>query len=161
MLSRLGTCPASYALALLLVTLSGCAHNTYERRADIIKDHVEAFYSYLKANQVEAAVHENHRIEAMADDMADRIKKQAQLQGTSLVTREFALMMTARETAAQNWIALGQYFAIRQQPERSRATYQRVVDTYTNPAESRYREQAARAINDLEILSPASGRMAH
>ncbi len=161
MLGRLLTCPVSYVLALFLVTLSSCAHDAYERQADLIKDHVEAFYSYLKANQVEAAVHENHRIEAMADDMADRIKKQAQLQGTSRVTREFALMMTARETAAQNWIALGQYFAIRQQPDRSRASYQRVVDAYTNPAESRYREQAARAIEDLKILSPASGPTAH
>lgn len=149
-----------YTLALLVATLSSCTHDVYGQRAAIIEDHVEAFYSYLKSNQVEAAIHENHRIEAMADEMAETVKQQAQLHGTSHVEREFALMKTARETAAQNWIALGQYFAIKQQPEKARASYQRVVDTYTNPAELRYREQAARAIEDLKITAPASGRTA-
>jgi hypothetical protein len=161
MLCRLTTYPMSYALVFFLVALSSCGHDAYERRADIIKDHVEAFYSYLKTNRVEAAMHENHRIEAMADEMAETVKKRASLQGVSQVEREFALMKTARETAAQNWIALGQYFAIKQQPDKARASYQRVIDTYTNPAERQYREQAARAIEDLNILSPASGRTAH
>ncbi|MGB4068534.1 MAG: hypothetical protein WBK08_10935, partial [Nitrospira sp.] len=70
-------------------------------------------------------------------------------------------MKTARGTAAQNWIALGQYFAIKQQPEKARASYQRVVDTYTNPTERTYREQAARALNDLEILSGPSPSSTH
>ena len=148
-------------LGLLLATLSSCAHDIYEQRTAIIKDHVEAFYFYLKINHVEAAVHENHRIEAMADELAETVKKQAQRQGTSLVVREFSLMKTARETAAQNWIALGQYFAVKQQPEKARASYQRVIDTYTDPAELRYRDQAARAIEDLEITAPASGQTAH
>ena len=147
------------ALGLLVWIASGCAHDTYQQRADVIKDHVEAFYAHLNANRVDAAVHENEKIEAMADQMAETVRKQAQLQGTSQVEREFALMKTARETAAQNWIALGQYFAIKQQPDKARATYQRVVDTYTNPAERTYREQAARALKDLDILSPAAGRM--
>ena len=150
-----------YTLALLLATLSSCAHDVYEQRAAIIKDHVQAFYTYLKTNQVEAAVHENHRIEAMADEMAETVKTQARLRGISQVEREFALMKTARETAAQNWIALGQYFVMKQQPEKARASYQRVVDTYTNPAELRYREQAARAIEDLKVTAPVSGRTAH
>ena len=138
--------------------IAGCAHDTYQERADIMKDHVEAFYSHLKANRVEAAIHENEQIEAMADQMAETVRKRAQLQGTTQVEREFALMKTARETAAQNWIALGQYFAIRKQPDRARATYQRVVDTYTNPTERTYREQAARALKDLDIMSPATNR---
>jgi TolA-binding protein len=54
---------------------------------------------------------------------------------------------------------LGQYFAIKQQTDKARATYQRVVDTYTNPAERTYREQAARALKDLDILSPAATRV--
>ena len=136
--------------------MSGCAADPYQRQADVIKDHVETFYTHLKANRVAAAVHENEQIEAMADQMADTVRKQGPLQGTSQVEREFALMKTARGTAAQNWIALGQYFAIKQQPEKSRASYQRVVDTYTDPTERTYREQAARALNDLEILSGPS-----
>jgi TolA-binding protein len=75
--------------------------------------------------------------------------------------REFALMKTARETAAQNWIALGQYLAIKQQPDRARATYRRVIDTYTDPTEHAYREQAARALKDLEIVSGPSPDSIH
>lgn len=140
-------------IMLLSVMVSGCAPDSYQRRADIMKDHVEDFYSHLKANRVSSAVHENEAIEAMADRMAETVRKQAQQQGTTQVGREFALMKTARETAAQNWIALGQYFAVKQQPERARATYQRVVETYTSPTEREYREQASRALQDLEILT--------
>jgi hypothetical protein len=143
-------------ITLFVFIMSGCAADPYQRRADVMKDHVENFYTHLKANRVAAAVHENEQIEAMADQMADTVRKQGQLQGTSQVEREFALMKTARGTAAQNWIALGQYFAIKQQPEKARASYQRVVDTYTDPTERTYREQAARALNDLEILSGPS-----
>lgn len=148
--------PVLRALALVALIASGCAHDTYQQRADAIKHHVENFYTHLKANRVEAAIHENQQIEAMADQMADTVLIRARLQGTSQVEREFALMKTARETAAQNWIALGQYFAIKQQQDKARASYQRVVDTYTNPAERAYREQALRALKDLDILSPAT-----
>jgi hypothetical protein len=148
-------------IALFVSIMSGCAADPYQRRADVMKDHVENFYTHLKANRVAAAVHENEQIEAMADQMADTVRKQSQLQGTSQVEREFALMKTARGTAAQNWIALGQYFAIKQQPEKARASYQRVVDTYTDQTERTYREQAARALNDLEILSGPSPSSTH
>ena len=148
-------------IALFVSIMSGCAADPYQRRADVMKDHVENFYTHLKANRVAAAVHENEQIEAMADQMADTVRKQGQLQGTSQVEREFALMKTARGTAAQNWIALGQYFAIKQQPEKARASYQRVVDTYTDQTERTYREQAARALNDLQIPSAHSPSSTH
>lgn len=140
------------AMVILLIS-SGCAQDSYQRRADVMKDHIEKFYAHLRADRVEAAVHENEQIEVMADRMADTVRKEGRLQGTSQVGREFALMKTARDTAAENWIALGQYFAIKQQPEKARASYQRVVDTYTDPTERAYREQAARALKDLEIVS--------
>jgi hypothetical protein len=148
-------------ISLLILLLSGCAQDQYQRRADVMKNHVESFYTHLKANRVGAAVHENEQIEVMADQMASTVRKQSPLQGTSQVGREFALMKTARETAAQNWIALGQYFAIKQQPERARASYQRVVDTYTDPTEHPYREQAARALKDLEIVSEPAPDSTH
>lgn len=147
---------AAGVILLFVFLQTSCAPDPYQRRADVMKDHVENFYTHLKANRVQAAVHENEQIEGMADQMADTVRKQGRLQGTSQVGREFALMKIARETAAQNWIALGQYFAIKQQPDRARATYQRVVDTYTNPTEQAYREQAARALKDLEIVSGPS-----
>ena len=141
---------------LCVFLLSGCAQDQYQRRVDVIKDHVENFYTHLKSNRVSAAVHENEQIELMADQMAETVRKRGQVQGTTPVEREFALMKTARETAAQNWIALGQYFSIKQQPEKARATYQRVADTYTEPTERSYREQAVRALKDLEIVSEPS-----
>jgi hypothetical protein len=142
---------------LLLVAglwLASCAHDTYKERAGLVKDHSEAFYTYLKANRVEAAIRENESIESMAGQMGDTVRKRAALQGTASAEREFALMKTAREAAAANWVALGQYFAIKKQYLQARATYQRVVDTYTDPTERPYREQAARALKDLDILNP-------
>ena len=148
-------------IAVFVLILSGCSQDPYQRRAEAMKDHVETFYTHLKANRVGAAVHENEQIEAMADQMAETVRKQGRLRGTSQVEREFGLMKTARGTAAQNWIALGQYFAIKQQPDRARASYQRVVDTYQDPTERAYREQAARALKDLEILAEPSPNSAH
>jgi hypothetical protein len=141
-------------LGVLLALSFGCTHDTYQQRADIVKDHVEAFYLHLKTNHVEAAVRENEQIEAMAGQMGETVRKRAQMKGTTQVEREFALMKTANEAAAQNWLALGQYFSIKKQPAQARATYQRVIDTYTNPTDRSYREQAQRALKDLDILSP-------
>jgi len=140
--------------ACTLILSASCTHDTYQQRADIVKDHVEAFYSHLKANHVEAAVRENEQIEAMAGEMGDTVRRRAQMQGTTHVEREFALMKTANEAAAQNWLALGQFFSIKKQYAQARATYQRVVETYTNPTDRSYREQAQRALKDLDMLSP-------
>lgn len=141
-----------------MILSASCSHDTYQQRADIVKDHVEAFYSHLKTNHVEAAVRENEQIEAMAGQMAETVRKRAQMQGTTQVEREFALMKTANEAAAQNWLALGQYFSIKKQYAQARATYQRVVDTYTNPTDRSYREQAQRSLKDLDILSPSTAK---
>ena len=146
-----------WSAGLLLIgslSLVDCAHDTYKERADLVKSHSEAFYTHLKANQVEAAIHENEQIEDLASQMGETVRKRVSQQGSSSVQQEFALMKTAREAAAANWVALGQYFAIKKQYPRARATYQRVVDTYTNPTDRSYREQAARALKDLDILNP-------
>jgi len=135
---------------------ASCAHDSYQERANLVKDHAEAFYDHLKANRVEAAVHENEQIEAMAFQMGETVRKRAAQQGTTHVEREFALMKTANEAAVTNWLALGQYFSIKKQYPQARATYQRIIDTYTNPTERPYREQAQRALKDLEILNPTT-----
>jgi hypothetical protein len=141
-------------LLISSLVLTYCAHDTYQERANLIKDHTEAFYTHLKANHVESAIRENEQIETMASEMGQTVRKRAALQGTTPVEREFALMKTANETAAANWLALGQYFAIKKQYPQARATYQRVVNTYTNPTDRTYREQAVRALQDLDILNP-------
>jgi hypothetical protein len=143
-------------LALGTLMFANCAHDSYQERANLLKDHAEAFYSHLKANQVEAAIHENEQIEAMASQMGETVRKRAAQQGTTQVEREFALMKTAIETAVTNWLALGQYFSIKKQYPQAQATYQRIIDTYTNPTERPYREQAQRALRDLDILSPTT-----
>jgi len=121
-----------------------------------VKDHAEAFYDHLKANQVEAAVHDNEQIEAIASQIGETVRRRAAREGTTHVEREFALMKTANEAAVTNWLALGQYFSIKKQYPQARATYQRIVDTYTIPPEGPYREQAQRALRDLDILSPTT-----
>lgn len=136
------------------LVLAGCAHDTYRARAELVKDHAESFYSHLKANRVESAIRENEQIEAMAGQMGETVKRRAARQGSTQVEREFALMKTANEAAAANWLALGQYFAIKKQYSRARATYRRVIDTYTNLTEGSYREQAQRALQDIDIVNP-------
>jgi hypothetical protein len=136
------------------LALISCAHDIYQERANQVKNHAEAFYGHLKANRVEAAIRENEQIEAMASQMGETVKKRAAQQGMTQVEREFALMKTASEAAGSNWLALGQYFAIKKQYPQARATYQRVVNTYTNPTDRPIREQAARALKDLDILNP-------
>ncbi|HKO31736.1 MAG TPA: hypothetical protein VJU54_11395 [Nitrospiraceae bacterium] len=134
--------------------LANCAHDTYQERANLIKNHAEAFYDNLKSNRVESAIRNNEKIEAMASEMGNTVRKRAGQQGTTSVEREFALMSTANEAAATNWLALGQYFTIKRQYSQARATYQRVIDTYTNPMDRSYREQALRALKDLDMLTP-------
>ncbi len=146
-------CPSAWWLTACVI-LAGCAHDPYQARTDQIKVHVEAFYAHLKADRVEAAIHENELIETLASQLGDAIRRRAQQPGMNLVDREWALVKTANETAAQNWLALGQYFAIKKRYDRARAAYQRVVDAYTGSSERTYREQAARALRDLDIISP-------
>jgi hypothetical protein len=134
--------------------LASCAHDTYQERANLIKNHAEAFYDNLKTNRVESAIRSNEQIEAMASEIGDTVKKRAAQQGSTSVEREFALMKTANEAAAANWLALGQYFTIKRQYPQARTTYRRVIDTYTNPTDRPYREQALRALKDLDMLNP-------
>jgi len=155
MMTRLGRTSWSGFLVLIgSLLLTNCAHDTYQERANLVKSHTDAFYNHLKANRVESAIRENEQIETMASEMGQIVRKRASRSGTTSVEREFALMKTANETAATNWLALGQYFAIKKQYPQARTTYQRVVNTYTNPTDRTYREQAARALQDLDILNP-------
>jgi hypothetical protein len=131
-----------------------CAHDPYQERADLIKEHSEAFYDHLKADRVEHAIRENEQIEIMAGEMGRTVRTRAAQQGAAAVEREFALMKTANEAAATNWLALGQYFAIKKQYARARATYQRVINTYTSPTDLAHREQAERALRDVDLLDP-------
>jgi hypothetical protein len=136
--------------------LASCSHDIHEQRAGTVKDHVEAFYDHLTHDRVAAAIRENEEIEAMAGRMGDTINRRVNQPGMNQVDREYMDLRTASETAAQNWLALGQYLSIKKQYGQARATYQRVLDTYTSPTERTYRDQALRALQDLDILSPSA-----
>lgn len=149
------TCWSLFSIPLLSSLLfTGCAHDPYQERADLVKEHTEVFYDHLKSGRVEYAIRENEHIEAMAGEMGHRVRTGAAHRGTTSVELEFALMKTSNDAAAANWLALGQYFAIKRQYQQARATYQRVLNTYTNSTDRASREQAARALQDLDILDP-------
>ena len=140
--------PLGFALVL-------CAHDVHDKRADTIKTHVESFYDHLKHDRVAAAVRENEAIEHLSSQLGYAITRRVNQPGTNQVDREWTDLRMANETAAQNWLALGQYLSIKKQYAQARATYQRVLNTYTGPTERAYRDQAARAIRDLDILNHA------
>jgi tetratricopeptide (TPR) repeat protein len=148
-------CPSAWWLTASFI-LAGCAHDPYQAGTDQIKAHVEAFYAHLKADRIEAAIHENEQIETLASQLGETIRSRTQRPGVNRMDREWALVKTANETAAQNWLALGQYFAIKKRYDQARAAYRRVVDTYTGSSERMYREQAARALRDLDMMSPSA-----
>ncbi|MBA3753863.1 MAG: hypothetical protein H0X01_06965 [Nitrospira sp.] len=132
-----------------------CSHDIHEKRADTIKNHVESFYGHLKHDRIAAAVRENEAIEHLSGQLGDIIIRRVNQPGNNQVDREWTDLRTAKETAAQNWLALGQYLSIKKQYPQARSTYQRVMDTYTDLTERTYRDEAARAIRDLDILNPS------
>lgn len=154
---------AAYRSILLVAACligASCAHETlqtretYQERAKLIKDHADSFYGNLKTNQVESAIRDNRKIEAMALQMGDTVRKRTGQPSTPAVEQELALLNTANATAATNWLALGQYYTIKRQYPQARATYRRLIDSYTNSTDRPYREQALRALKDLDSRHP-------
>lgn len=145
---------SSLVLCLLLIT--ACAHNYdfYKQRAERIRVHATAFQTNLKANRIEAAIYENEEIEATASELANAIKKRDQPLANGQVDQEWKLLKMAIDTAASNWLALGRQLTTNKQYDQARAAYQRVLDTYTGEAEQPFRERAARAKHDIDILNP-------
>src|SRR5262249_9021536 len=145
---------SSLVLCLLLIT--ACAHNYdfYKQRAERIRVHATAFQTNLKANRIEAAIYENEEIEATASEVSNAIKKRGQPLANGQVDQELRLMKMAIDTAASNWLALGRQLTTNKQYDQARAAYQRVLDTYTGEAEQPFRERAARAKHDIDILNP-------
>jgi len=132
----------------------GCAHDPYQQRADVIKDHVESFYSNLKSDRVASAIRDNEQIEAMAGQMGQTIRARLNQPAMNQIDREGVLYKTASETAVENWLSLGRYFVIKKRYDQARATYQRILETYTGPAYRVYTDQAAAGLRDVNIVDP-------
>ena len=147
--------PLMFALCL---ALAHCSHDIHEKRADTIKGHVESFYDHLKHDRVAAAVRENEAIEHLSTQLGEIVTRRVNQPGSNQIDREWTDLRTANETAAQNWLALGQYLSIKKQYAQSRATYQRVIDTYpeisTNPSPTTYKPSPVSP--SLKISWPAA-----
>ncbi len=140
---------------VLCLLLAACSHHDfYKQRADMIRTHVEAFQTNLKANRIEAAIYENEEIEATASEVGNAIRKRDRPLPNGQVDYEWKLLKMAIDAAATNWLALGRQLTINKQYDQARAAYQRVIDTYTGEAEQPFRERAARAKRDIDILNP-------
>jgi hypothetical protein len=146
----------SYVLSLAFFLIAiGCTHDPYQQRADVIKDHVESFYLNLKSDRVASAIRDNEQIEAMAVQMGQTIRARLNQPAMNQVDREGVLYKTASETAIENWLSLGRYLVIKKRYDQARATYQRILDTYTGSAYRTYTEQAAAGLRDVNIMDPS------
>ena len=139
---------------IAMLVFSSCTHDPYQQRADVMKDHVESFYSNLKSDRVASAIRDNEQIEAMAAQMGQSIRTRANQPAMNQVDREGVLYKTASETAVENWLSLARYLVIKKRYDQARATYQRILETYTGPAYRTYTDQAAAGLRDVNILDP-------
>jgi hypothetical protein len=142
--------------ALLIVTsLSGCAGDRYQQKADAIKGHVELFYGHLQSHQVEQAVSENEQIEVIALSAEERLLRRVGQMTQGEKTQEWKIIKTAKETAAENWLALARYFTENQQYDKARGTYSRIIETFQGSPYHSYVDRAKMGLRDVEaILDP-------
>lgn len=152
---RLLTVLAAFLAGL---ALASCAGDIYQQRAKAMKNHAGAFYKNLEKDRVAAAILDNEQIEAMAAQMEEGILKRENKLAASQIDRDWMQVKAARETAAENWLALGKYLVLKKRYEQARGTYQRVLGTYTDARYRAYQEQARAGLRDLDlILAPAKG----
>lgn len=146
--------PWFFRSVLFLLAFSSCTHDPYQQRADVMKGHVESFYSNLKSDRVASAIRDNEQIEAMAGQMGQSIRTRANQPALNQVDREGVLYKTASETAVENWLSLARYLVIKKRYDQARATYQRILETYSGPAYRTYTDQAAAGLRDVNIVDP-------
>jgi hypothetical protein len=140
---------------LIVTSLSGCTGDRYQQQADVIKGHVEMFYGHLQSNRVDQAVSENERIEVIALSAEERLLRRVGQMNQGERTQEWKIIKTAKETAAENWLALARYFSETQQYNKARGTYRRVIETYQGSPYRSYVDHAKMGLRDEEsILDP-------
>jgi hypothetical protein len=139
-------------LLVPVTLLLSCAYDPHQRRAETIKDRAAAFYSHLERGRVTAAIIENERIEALASELGQEILQRRRQPADNEVDREWAMLTTAREAAAENWLALARYFMRTKRFEEARGTYHRVLSSYNEPRFRQYRDQARIGLQDLDMI---------
>jgi len=142
---------------LIVTSLSGCTGDRYQQQADVIKSHVETFYGHLQSHQVDQAVSENEQIEVIALSAEERLLRRVGQMNQSEKTQEWKIIKTAKETAAENWLALARYFSKTQQYSKARGTYRRIIETYQGSPYHSYVDRAKLGLRDLEaIIDPGA-----
>lgn len=140
------------ALASLVSMILGCAQDFQQRRAETIKTHVRAFYDDLAADRVTAAITENEQIEAVASVIGQEILQRRRQPADNQIDQDWMMLKTAKEAAAENWLALGRYLVLTRRFEEARGTYQRILSTYNEPRYHSYTEQAKTGLRDLDLI---------
>jgi hypothetical protein len=139
----------------IVTSLSGCTGDRYQQQADVIKSHVETFYGHLQSHQVDRAVSENEQIEVIALNAEERLLRRVGQMNQGEKTQEWKIIKTAKETAAENWLALARYFSETQQYHKARGTYRQVIETYQGSPYHPYVDRAKTGLRNVEaILDP-------
>jgi hypothetical protein len=142
---------------LIVTSLSGCTGDRYQQQADFIKSHVETFYGHLQSHQVDQAVSENEQIEVIALSAEERLLRRVGQMNQGEKTQEWKIIKTAKETAAENWLALARYFSKTHQYSKARGTYRRIIETYQGSPYHSYVDRAKLGLRDLEaIIDPGA-----
>ena len=137
----------------LALSLSGCVHQGHDRRVDTVKQHVEAFYQALEGDRVSDAVRENERIEALGRHVQEGILQRAGGMDPDEKAREWSLVKAAKEAAAENWLALAQYFLTKREYDRARGTYLRVTQNYDVGPYQPFADRARAGLRAVDSLS--------
>lgn len=144
---------------LIAANFSGCTVDRYHQQADAIKNHVETFYGNLQTHQIDQAVSVNEQIEVIALRAEERLLRRVGQMNHGERTQEWKIIKTAKETAAENWLALARYFLETKQYDKARGTYRRIIATYQDSPYHLYVDRAETGLRDLEtILDPGSFR---
>lgn len=140
------------AVLLLLITLSGCATDRYQQQADAIKGHVETFYGNLQSHHVDQAMSENEQIEVIALRAEERLLRRVGQMNQGEKMQEWKIIKTAKETAAENWLALARYFSETRQYTKARGTYRQIIETYLGSPYHSYADRAKMGLRDVEAM---------
>ena len=152
-----GTWMRIFGSLLIVASLSGCTGDRYHQQGEIIKSHVETFYGHLQSHHVDRAVSENEQIEVIALSAEERLLRRVGQMSQGEKTQEWKIIKTAKETAAENWLALARYFSETQQYNKARGTYRRIIETYQDSPYHSYVDRAKMGLRDLEtIINPGA-----
>lgn len=140
-----------------ILSLHGCAGNRYEQKAETIKEYVNSFYENLEARKVEEAVYANQQIETVALESEAYLLRRVGQMSHAERTREWKVIKSARETAAENWLSLARYFLQVGEYERARLTYKRLIESYSDPAYETYVTRATTGLRDVDLFLSSGG----